>query len=149
MLLLQRGMLKPHGVYATLPWIGVSGAVGPIGRAQNQTLHSFSPDVTSWMLTRPAQDFVFICLNVIMTTLHGNTNFFTESQTSLQVSNPMAPYIAGGHANRCPLFMKINPALTLQPWHRSPAQDSHVSPVPAAQRTQATHHGVGAELGFS
>ena len=44
-------------------------------------------------------------------------------------SDTRAPYIAGRHANRAPLLMKSSPALTLQLWDRSPAQDSQVFPL--------------------
>ena len=72
----------------------------------------------------------------------------TRALSFLSLFKPRAQYIGGGHANRAPLLLKSHPTLTLQLWDRSPTWDSQVFTVPAQNRTQTTHHGVWAQLGF-
>ena len=72
----------------------------------------------------------------------------TRALSFMSLFKPGAQYIGEGHANRVPLHMKSSTALTLKVWDSSPTQDSQVSPVPAQDRTQTSHHGVWAQLGF-
>ena len=72
-----------------------------------------------------------------------------ENMFLVSVSNPRAPYIVGGHANRASLLMKSSPALTLQLWDRSPAQDSQVfQPHCSGQNTDHSPWTLGS-AGFS